>query len=100
MENLRSETDEIDKFEFEEKQILMEEEIEKLTGEIKKLQNENQSIDLKLKSKINETVNLNAELEQIEFKSTGYYNHLQVYELFWWIQNDIFHDNSSMNALH
>ena len=90
MENLRSETDEINKFEFEEKQILMEEEIEKLTGEIQKLQNENQSLDLKLKSKINETVNLNAELEQIEFKSTGYYNHLQVYELVWERQNKIF----------
>ena len=55
----------------------MGEEIEELTGEIKKLQNENQTLDLKLKSKINETVNLNAELEQIEFKSTGYYNQLQ-----------------------
>ena len=55
----------------------MGEKIEELTGEIKKLQNENQALNLKLKSKINETANLNAELEQIEFKSTCYYNHLQ-----------------------
>jgi len=65
-------------FENEGKMFELEDLVEKNFIKIKDLQNENQTLALELKSRTAETTNLNQELEEVERKSTSYYNHLQI----------------------
>lgn len=65
-------------FESEEKIFELEDLVEKNFIKIKDLQNESQALALELKSRRTETTNLKQELEEVERKSTSYYNHLQV----------------------
>ena len=65
-------------FKLYEQFYVYEAKIENHDAEMQKLQNENQTLALELRSKVAESASLALELEEVEIRSTSYFNHLHV----------------------